>query len=79
MTSSTDTLSFEDALRELVSIVEKLEAGQLPLNENITLYERGQKLTTHCNQLLDNAEVQVRTITDNDSTDITNDTDLKLF
>ncbi len=76
MTTFPDTLSFEDALRELVSIVEKLEAGQLPLNENIALYERGQQLTTHCNQLLDNAEVQVRTI---DNTDTSDPSDLKLF
>ncbi len=76
MATPTETPSFEDALRELVSIVEKLEAGQLALNENIALYERGQKLTAYCNGLLDTAEVQVRTVGESPAP---NSGDLTLF
>jgi exodeoxyribonuclease VII small subunit len=38
---ASDTLSFEDALRELEGIVHKLERGDVPLDESIALYARG--------------------------------------
>ena len=41
-------LSFEDALTELEGIVRKLESGDAPLEESITLYQRGAKLKAHC-------------------------------
>ena len=41
-------MSFEDALRELEGIVEKLERGDAPLEESITIYQRGAKLKVHC-------------------------------
>ena len=40
-------LSFEDALARLESIVSRLESGQAPLEESITLYEEGARLKSH--------------------------------
>ncbi len=52
--------NFEEALKELEDIVSRLEAGGLPLDETMGLYERGQELAARCNTLLDQAELRVR-------------------
>ena len=54
-----ESLSFEQALNELQSVVEQLEAGQLSLQDSLTLYQRGQQLSQRCNALLDAAETQI--------------------
>ena len=56
-------LSFETALAELESIVERLEAGKVDLEESIAIYERGEKLKKHCEQLLKSAEARIEKIT----------------
>jgi exodeoxyribonuclease VII small subunit len=53
-------LSYEEALAELESIVASLEASQLPLEESLALFERGQALTRRCAQLLDEAELRIK-------------------
>ncbi len=53
-------LTFEQAFEELEGLVEQLEAGQLPLQESLALFERGQALAARCGQLLDSAELKVR-------------------
>lgn len=50
---------FEEALAELQSIVEHLEAGDLTLEEMLALFERGQKLAALCNKALDEAELRL--------------------
>jgi exodeoxyribonuclease VII small subunit len=55
-------LSFEDALRALEDIVRKLEGGEVPLDNSITLYERGEKLRQHCQARLDAAQVKIEQI-----------------
>ena len=40
-----------------------LEAGELPLEEALTLFERGQALAARCGQLLDQAELKVKQLT----------------
>ncbi len=50
---------FEEALTELQSIVERLEAGDLTLEEMLTLFERGQELAALCNKVLDEAELRL--------------------
>ena len=55
----SESLSFEDALYELESVVAQLEAGQLSLQESLTLYQRGQQLSQRCNALLDVAQTQI--------------------
>ncbi len=56
---SIETLSYEEAFRELETIVAALETGEQPLQEALTLFERGQGLTKHCAALLDEAELKV--------------------
>jgi exodeoxyribonuclease VII small subunit len=56
------SLSFEVALKELESIVTKLERGDVPLEESIAIYERGEALKTRCEALLRQAEERVEKI-----------------
>ncbi|WP_297322871.1 exodeoxyribonuclease VII small subunit [uncultured Bartonella sp.] len=53
------TMSFEQALGALEKIVEKLERGDVALEESIRIYERGEALKTHCDKLLKEAENKV--------------------
>jgi exodeoxyribonuclease VII small subunit len=57
---SVKDLSYEQALAELETIVASLESSKLPLDETMSLYERGQALTKHCVELLDKAELRVK-------------------
>ena len=56
------SMSFEDALRELEQIVHKLEAGDVPLEDSIRIYERGAALKAHCETKLKEAELKVEKI-----------------
>jgi exodeoxyribonuclease VII small subunit len=56
-------LSFETALAELESIVQKLERGDVALEESVTIYERGEALKRRCEELLRQAEARVEKIT----------------
>jgi exodeoxyribonuclease VII small subunit len=58
------TLTFDKALDELRAVVARLEAGNLPLEESIALYERGAALHAHCGTLLDSAELRVQRLVD---------------
>ncbi|WP_421724607.1 exodeoxyribonuclease VII small subunit [Bauldia sp.] len=55
-------LSFEKALAELESIVQRLEQGEVDLEESIAIYERGEALRAHCEALLKEAEGRVEKI-----------------
>jgi exodeoxyribonuclease VII small subunit len=52
--------SYEQAYAELQEIVAKLEGGDLPLEEALGLYERGQALAKTCAGLLEKAELRIR-------------------
>jgi exodeoxyribonuclease VII small subunit len=56
-------MSFERALKELESIVERLEKGAVELEESIAIYERGEALREHCDRLLKQAEARVEKLT----------------
>ena len=56
------TLSFENALKALEEIVTKLERGDVPLEESIAIYERGEALKRRCEALLAHAEERVEKI-----------------
>ncbi|MEY2942651.1 MAG: hypothetical protein RLY97_665 [Pseudomonadota bacterium] len=58
----TAQMSFEDALRALEDIVRKLESGDVPLDQSITLYERGEALRRHCQARLDAAQMRIEQI-----------------
>jgi exodeoxyribonuclease VII small subunit len=55
-------LSFEAALRELETIVARLEQGEVDLEDSIALYERGQALKQHCEAKLKSAESRLEKI-----------------
>jgi exodeoxyribonuclease VII small subunit len=56
-------MSFERALKELESIVGRLERGDVELEESISIYERGEALKAHCDRLLKLAEAKVEKLT----------------
>jgi len=55
-------LTFEQAFKELEEHVQLLESGDLPLEESMALFERGQALTAYCAKLLDAAELKIEQI-----------------
>jgi exodeoxyribonuclease VII small subunit len=57
-----DEMSFEAALKELESIVSRLEQGEVDLDDSIALYERGQALKAHCDKKLRAAEGRLEKI-----------------
>ena len=56
-------LPFEEALAELETIVQRLEKGDVALEESIQIYERGEALKRRCETLLREAEARVEKIT----------------
>jgi len=69
--SATDTadelgeLDFEAALEELETLVDQMEAGDMTLEASLAAFERGVKLTRHCQSALQNAELKVKKLTEN--------------
>jgi len=59
---NTADLTFEDALKELESVVRRLESGEVPLDESIDLYERGETLRKACQARLDAAQARIEKI-----------------
>lgn len=57
-----DELNYEQAYAELEGIVNLLEQEQTDLEATIGWFERGQALAKHCQDLLDKAELRVRTL-----------------
>ncbi len=57
-----EQMSFEDALRALEEVVTQLERGDVPLDDSITLYERGEKLRAACQKRLDAAQARIEKI-----------------
>jgi exodeoxyribonuclease VII small subunit len=57
------SLPFEKALAQLEDIVNKLESGKVDLEQSIAIYERGEALKKHCENLLKDAEARIEKIT----------------
>ena len=55
-------MNFEDALRALEDVVRKLESGDVPLDDSINLYARGEELRRHCQARLDAASARIERI-----------------
>jgi exodeoxyribonuclease VII small subunit len=62
MDTPIETLSFEDALKELEAIVHRLETGDASLDESIAMYERGDKLRQRCADRLNQAQARIEAI-----------------
>ncbi|MBU4077480.1 MAG: exodeoxyribonuclease VII small subunit [Euryarchaeota archaeon] len=60
-------MNFEDKLAELETIVEKLEKGQLSLDESLELFEHGITLSRECNAMLKNARQKVEKLIEEDN------------
>ncbi len=58
-----EQLSFEQTYSQLEETVQKLESGNLPLAEAITLYEQGMVLAQQCGIRLDEAELTIKKLT----------------
>ncbi len=61
---AAEALSFEDALARLESIVERLEEGEIPLEESIQAYAEGTRLVRQCQEKLDAAETLIRELSE---------------
>jgi exodeoxyribonuclease VII small subunit len=57
--SEIEALSFEDSYSRLEQVIERLENGELSLEESVALYEEGMSLAKHCGRHLDRAELKV--------------------
>lgn len=63
--------SFEESYKRLEEVIARLDSGNLPLDESVTLYEEGIRLALYCEQQLDNAEIRVtQLLTDADPPDL---------
>jgi len=61
------TLTFEQALAGLTELVERLESGELPLEESVAAFEQGVKLSRRCESLLDQADQRLQILGDKTS------------
>lgn len=57
--------SFEQLYTELETTIEKLEAGNLALEDALALYERGVELSRQCSAMLDRAELRIQELAPN--------------
>lgn len=65
--SDNSQMSFEQALGALEDIVQQLETGNVPLDQSITLYEKGEALRKQCQDRLDAAQARIeKIVTDRD-------------
>jgi exodeoxyribonuclease VII small subunit len=62
MPEDLSTLSFEDALKRLETIVARLESGDASLDESITLYTQGDVLRAQCEARLKDAQARIEKI-----------------
>lgn len=61
-----NALNFEQAITELTSIVDKIEQGEVPLQDSLNQYEAGMTLIKHCRTLLHDAEARIEVISKQD-------------
>ena len=70
-TTSSAPKNFEAALAELDLLVEKMESGQLPLEESLTAYQRGTELLKFCEGVLKDAEQKIKVLDGGELKDFT--------
>jgi exodeoxyribonuclease VII small subunit len=63
-TKKAKTPDFETALKELETILQRMESGKLSLEESLKVFERGVELTRFCEQALSDAEQKVKILTE---------------
>ena len=65
---SKEEINFEDAMKELEEIANKLEKNDLDLDKSVEIFEEGMNLSKKCSEILENAEKRI-TILLNDGKD----------
>ncbi len=60
-----NTMNFEEAMKELEQIATQLEKGDLNLDESVSKFEEGMKLSKTCNEILENAEKRISILISN--------------
>lgn len=60
----TEPQSYEEARAELAEVVRRLEAGGVPLEESLSLWERGEELAARCERWLDGARARLAAVGD---------------
>ena len=66
-----EELTFEETLKKLEDVVEQLESGDaLTLDESLTAFEEGVRLTRLCRKTLDGAELRVNQLIEDDESEI---------
>jgi exodeoxyribonuclease VII small subunit len=68
MSATTPVDTYEARYARLQEVVAQLEAGDLPLDQTLTLYEEGVRLAAECQALLDAAELRVQQLQAGDTT-----------
>ncbi|ATH60012.1 exodeoxyribonuclease VII small subunit [Staphylococcus nepalensis] len=72
---TNNTQSFEEMMKELENIVQKLDSENVSLEESLNLYQRGMTLSASCDETLKNAEKKVNELMSEESTDNVQETD----
>ncbi len=75
MSKKKSLISFEDKLKRLEAITEKLESGETGLEQSIVLFEEGIKLSKECISILNKAELKITTLQKELNNISTNDED----
>ena len=57
-----NNMTFEQSMQRLEQIVRAMERGDVALEESLKLFQKGTELVRNCNQLLDDAQLQVKKI-----------------
>ena len=55
-------LTFEQAIQQLKGIVDRIEQGEIPLQDSLEQYEKGMALIKHCRDILQKAEKRIEKI-----------------
>lgn len=66
-TTKGAALALEPALKELEALIERMETGDLSLEESLKCFEQGTALTRHCQQALAAAEQKVQILLEADA------------
>ena len=59
-------MSFEEKIKELEQVVNVLEKGDMNLDESLTKFEEGMKLSKECNKMLEDAEKKITVLLEKD-------------
>ncbi|QYA49242.1 exodeoxyribonuclease VII small subunit [Nosocomiicoccus ampullae] len=57
--SADQTLSFEEKMKKLEDIIQKLDSDEVQLEESLSLYKEGIKLSKECDEILKNAQLEI--------------------